>query len=158
MNDDNIFADDWRECLREHYKYVLREDRNQRNWASVKQVLLRPNSGQPPIFGEDELRGLLIEATMRADDVSEALLPNVLEALAEFEQQPSAPVLAEPAAQGFMPHPLECQCPHCIQINLTPHDAEGQPLSADAVAEAEEEALHATRHNHEDAPRQMSMF
>ncbi|HEX2622078.1 MAG TPA: hypothetical protein VHL11_18100 [Phototrophicaceae bacterium] len=157
MSQENIFADEWRECLREHYKNVVRNDRNPRNLESVKKAFLRPNGERPPIFAEDELHQLYIEATMRAEDMPDDFLPEMLaevEAAYDEVQSETAPV----DDRGFQPHPLECQCPECVEINLTPHNHEGQPLDDDALAELDEETRFMAKKNNEPAPTQLSLF
>ena len=69
MANDSPFADDWRDCLREHYRTVVRnEDR----------VTLRtlPTILNDLGFSEAELRQLYIEATMHVDTVSPDFLPD----------------------------------------------------------------------------------
>jgi hypothetical protein len=131
---DSPFADDWRDCLREQYKHVVRED-DKLTKPSLALVLNQVG------FGEDELRELEVRATIRADDLPE-------------DFQPDLQVL-EPSVQAhddFQPHPLECQCPSCMEIDLTPHDADGQPIVVDPEQAATEDA-----HNDDD-PQQLSMF
>jgi hypothetical protein len=153
MPQENVFREQWRECLREHYKHVVKNDPNPRNLVSVKKAFLQPNREQPPIFTEDELHQLYIEATMRADEMPDDFVP---ELLFQAEQPPVAEVAAD--EPPFQPHPLECQCPSCIEIDLKPHDSEGQPLSAEAVAEIEEETGKKKRGKKEAAPQQLSLF
>lgn len=155
MSSNNVFGNEWRDCLREHYKHVVQNDPNPRNLESVRKAFLRPNGERPPIFGEDELQHLYIEATMRADEMPDDFVPLLL--LDEIDLQPvEADALEMP---DFQPHPLECQCPACIEIDLKPHDEEGQPLSADALAEIEEESAKGKkRHKQDETPKQMSLF
>jgi hypothetical protein len=155
MPQENVFAEQWRECLREHYKHVVKNDPNPRNLVSVKKAFLQPNREQPPIFTEDELHQLYIEATMRADEMPDDFVPELL--LEEVDLQPSIPPV-EADEPTFQPHPLECQCPSCIEIDLKPHDTEGQPLSTDAIAEIEEEVTKKKRGKKEAAPQQLSLF
>jgi hypothetical protein len=173
MSSNNVFASEWRDCLREHYKFIIREDPNPRNHESVQKVLLRPNGEQPPIFSESELQQLYLEATLRAEDLPDDFVPNLA-----LLRDPEASAVAGSAATDeptFQPHPLECQCPSCIQINLLPHDTDGQPMSAEAIAEAVEAGeLQAPalsmlpeielsgekgkRRKKQETPKQMSLF
>lgn len=66
----NIFADEWRDCLREQYLYVVREN-DQTTLVSLTQVML--NVG----FTETELREFQVMATMHVDDVAEDFVPDM---------------------------------------------------------------------------------
>lgn len=124
----SIFSDEWRRCLREQYKYVVRNNDNLTK-TSLTDVMNQVG------FGEAELKQLEIEATMRVEDNPPDFKPNL---------EMMNPNQAQVQASGFQPHPAECQCPSCVNIDLTPHDEEGQPIPIE-----EEDP---------DAPSQMSMF
>ncbi|GAB4521235.1 MAG: hypothetical protein OHK0046_32380 [Anaerolineae bacterium] len=139
----SIFADEWRDCLREQYKSAVRND-DRVTLRTLTQVLVGDIG-----FTESELAELRVEATLRVEDVPEDFVPdlNILQA-----EEPEH-VMAEASAAGleeFMPHPLECQCPACVEINLKPHDEEGQPLSEEAIQELQEEVI--------NKPQQLSLF
>lgn len=133
----NPFAEEWRDCLRAHYKHAVRE-----NDTVTLRTLVGVLQGQIG-FTDDEMQRLYIEATMHVDDIR-FVPPLALHTPAPVEEAPA-----------FQPHPLECQCPACLQINLTPHDDDGQPLDADAIAELEERA---PRKPDDNAPVQLSLF
>lgn len=150
MSDQSVFAEEWRRCLRAHYVHVIRSD-DQVTQKSLVRVLARLG------FTEDEIRALYREATMRAEDLPDDFMPDMEQA---------APVQVQPE-QTFTPHPAECTCPACMDSPEAEHghDAEGQPLDADALAEQEEAEgsgrifpAAAADQNDEDGPRQMSMF
>jgi hypothetical protein len=142
---NNVFADEWRECLEEHYKYVVQKDANPNNVQSLQKVLLQPNGNRPPIFTESELEALNLQATLRAEDMPDDYVP--------------PQVIAQAAAQqAAQPHPLECQCPSCVTVNLHPHDDEGQPILGEDLAEYLEEQAHHADGDQDDAPQQLSMF
>ncbi len=143
----NPFREEWRDCLREHYKYVVRHD-SRVTLESLRQVLL---GGERPLFHEDELRALYIEATMRAEDMPDGFVP---ELLAETPQAPLTSPL--PGIPQNPAHPLECQCPSCVALNVIPHDEEGQPLDDEALAELHEELAH--KKDGPDLPKQLSLF
>lgn len=129
-----VFADEWRRCLRAHYMHAIRHN-DRVNLRSLVPVL------QHLGFTEAELAELRVQATMHVDDVSEDFVPD----LDILQAQPQPPA---PSDQGdFQPHPLECQCPRCVEINLVPHDEDGQPIEAD-----EEER------DDPDAPQQLTLF
>ena len=129
----SVFSDDWRDCLREQYKYVI-QDQDQVTERSLTEVMHQVG------FGDEELRVLRVEATMRAEDVSEDFQPDL--AILDAVQPVEAP---------FQPHPAECQCPGCVDINLVPHDEEGQPLPVDPEEEAD-------RRKDDDSAQQLSLF
>lgn len=65
---ERIFADDWRDCLREQYKYVIRQQ-DWRTEATLIQVLHDVG------FQDAELAALRLEATMRAEDMPDDYVP-----------------------------------------------------------------------------------
>jgi hypothetical protein len=75
MSQSSIFADEWRDCLREHYMYVIRE-RDEITRPTLTKVMLEAG------FTDSELAELRVRATMRADEMSENFVPDldVLEA------------------------------------------------------------------------------
>ena len=140
----SIFADEWRACLRAQYKHVVRVN-DSTTRESLTGIMLEIG------FTDSELAELSVEATMRAEDMPDDFLPD----MTILEQvTPSAPK-ATGETQDFRPHPLECQCPACIEIALLPHDEEGQPL--DRIDEERLE-LEERRHQDPDAPQQMSLL
>jgi hypothetical protein len=141
----SVFGDEWRACLRAHYQHTVRQD------DRVALTTLIPILEGQMGFSSDELRQLYIEATMRADEIDFVPDPDLVDVLTAPEAAPAS----ASETPTFQPHPLECQCPACVAINLTPHDADGQPLDADALAELE--AREAAK-NHPDAPKQLSLF
>ena len=139
----SVFSEEWRICLREHYKSTIRNN-DQVTLTSLVGVMHRTG------FTEDELRQLEVEATMRTDDVAEDFVPNL-----EILETPSQ-------ENAFQPHPLECQCPQCMEINMIPHDDEGQPIEFDPD-DPENPANKAPintddEDEDEDSPAQLSMF
>ncbi|MBZ0277492.1 MAG: hypothetical protein K8I60_15205, partial [Anaerolineae bacterium] len=78
MAGENIFADEWRECLRAHYMHVIRtQDR-------VTEPSLRVVMHEAG-FNDSELAELRVRATMHVDDVGADFVPDmaVLEAVEE---------------------------------------------------------------------------
>lgn len=137
----SIFAEEWRACLREQYKQAIRED-DQVTLRTLTQVLLRDIG-----FTEDELAQLRVEATMRVEDVPEDFVPD-LEVL-----QP-----AQTGGGDFQPHPLECQCPACVEMNMTPHDDEGQPIDEETYREMVEAGEITEDEADDDPPQQLTLF
>jgi hypothetical protein len=146
---DSPFTDEWRACLREHYKETARAN-DRETLRTLGGVMNRVG------FGEDELRQLYVEATMRADEMPPDFVPN----MQDIAGLPAPSGIA--AAPLDNRHPLECQCPSCTEKNLTPHDRDGQPLTADALQEALDraafEASDAPAQPDQDNMQQLSLF
>lgn len=140
----SVFDNEWRECLREQYKHTIKQN-NKKNIDSLRVVMNQVG------FREDELRHLEMIATMHIDDVADDFIPN-LDIL--DEPLPTTPPIEATTGTEipFMPHPLECQCPACVSVVMTPHDEEGQPITdPEAIEEARAKA-------EKDKPKQMSLF
>ena len=131
---ESVFSDEWRRCLREHYKYVLRnQDKNTEQ--TLTPILERFG------FREDELRRLAVEATMRADEMPDDFVPDMEQIASESVEVSEAP------ETSFMVHPAECSCPDCMDVVLEEgHDEDGQPIE-----EPEEDIK-------QDMPEQRSLF
>lgn len=112
MNRGSPFGEEWRACLREHYKETVRAD-DRATLKTLSDIML--NVG----FREDDLRALVLDATIRADELPDGFLPPV-------------DLLEQPLANR---HPAECACPQCVAQDVVPHDEEGQPLTGDALKE-----------------------
>ncbi|MCB9458979.1 MAG: hypothetical protein H6670_04970 [Anaerolineaceae bacterium] len=153
--EDSIFSQEWRRCLQEHYKYVVRND-DTITRDSLEKVLL----SQAVNFSEDDLQTLYVEATAHVEDMPDGFVPDMQRAGATSPEQ-AEPVSADvhqPANEDmtFIAHPAECTCPSCMEsvANESLHDEEGQPLSPEAleerIAEQEEQA--------KASEKQMRMF
>jgi hypothetical protein len=68
---ENVFDDEWRECLRAHYIAVIR------NEDKVTQPSLTALMMDELGYGEDELRQLRVIATMHVDDVGADYVPDL---------------------------------------------------------------------------------
>lgn len=108
----SVFSDEWRKCQRAHYQHVIRENDHVTK-PTLTAVLHQVG------FDDDELAQLEIAVKMRDVDHEPDL--NIL-------KKPSSPTVTASTEETFVPHPLECQCPSCININMTPHDKDGQPI------------------------------
>jgi hypothetical protein len=141
----SIFSEAWRACLRAQYKYVFRtNDRVTEN--SLTSIMLDVG------FTEDELARLRVEATMHVDDLPDGFVPDL-----DILNQDDAPsqVKAPIPPEAFQPHPLECQCPACMEMHLTPHDEEGQPIMPDKESR---DAGSVEEDEDPDSPQQLTMF
>jgi hypothetical protein len=148
MMNESIFNQEWRRCLQEHYKYVIRSD-DKITKDSLEKVLL----SQAVNFSDDDLKDLYREATLRTEDLPDGFLPDMERAGAASTDEQHAEHLArqtenvaaapqpDEGDQTFIAHPAECTCPSCMDspLNESLHDAEGQPLSPEALEERIEE-------------------
>ncbi len=143
----SVFSDEWRRCLAEHYKYVIRtQDKG------TEETLI-PRLYQMG-FSEDELRTLYMEATMHVDDLPEDFTPDLERVI---PQESTAP-----AEATFQPHPAECTCPSCMdQVLEEGHDEDGQPIAQpEEPEEAQGNVFPAAKPEapDDDAPKQKSLF
>ncbi len=139
----SVFSDEWRACLREQYKHVIRTN-DMVTRVSLTDVMVQVG------FGEDELARLRLEATLRVEDVPEDFVPD-LGILRQEEVTPADEM------REFQPHPLECQCPACVEMNLVLHDEEGQPVNMDEM-DPEEITELIEEDPDFDEPQQLSLF
>lgn len=133
MSQSSIFADEWRDCLREHYMYVIRE-RDEITRPTLTQVMLEAG------FSESELAELRVRATMRADKMPEDFVPdmNVLET--KNQPVPEIP-LAETTAE------------------VLEEVIEDELLADEVVAlEAEQAEEEIIEEDDPDQPKQLSLF
>ncbi len=114
MDQRSVFFEEWLRSLREQYKHVVRS--NDKVTLPTLTTVMH-NVG----FGEDELNQLRLEATMRIDDVADDFVPDLNIA---------------GASATANPHPAECLCPQCIDIDAGAHDADGQPVTPEPADEA----------------------
>jgi hypothetical protein len=144
---ESIFGDEWRRCLREHYKYVVRQE-DKLTEATLLPILDR--------FGirDDELRQLYLEATMR--DMPDDFVPDMEKVLA----QSAGKSVAE---TRFQTHPAECKCPACMDTVLDAgHDSVGQPVEEPEEPEVAQGNMFAVakpeKDEKDDLPKQKSLF
>lgn len=131
---ESVFADEWRRCLKEHYKYVIRKQ-DKDTEATLTPILEKFG------FREDEFQRLKIEATMRAEDMPDDYVPDMEQFSEKSVEESKTPETT------FTVHPAECNCPDCMDVVLEDgHDEEGQPIE-----EPEDEQK-------QDSPKQKSLF
>lgn len=132
MSQGSIFADEWRDCLREHYMYVIRE-RDDITRPTLTKVMFEAG------FSEDELAELRVRATMRADDMPDDFVPDLDVLEAKIQPVPEIPTVEVPTPDEI---------------------AEDEPSVDEMVAlEAEEpEAEGEIEEEDPDAPKQLSLF
>jgi hypothetical protein len=140
----SIFSDDWRECLEEHYKDVVRRD-DQLTERTLVGVLHDVG------FRDADLQRLKLAATMRAEDMQVDVVPELdLEALEGGETVHAG--VDVPVAPETAPH----------EVELDPED-NFLPEEVTVVAENPEDEAEAGGEEtpdepDPDAPQQMSMF
>ncbi len=139
----SVFADDWRDTLKEQYKHVIREDDNHTE-ATLRTIMYDVG------FDDDDLAQLKIEATMRADDLTDAQQEEIAQRI-----QPGVdiPIPAETPAEEREPDPV---------MELPQPEAEPAAEATEAEANATpEEAIDEPEQPDDDdpnGPTQMSMF
>jgi hypothetical protein len=115
MAERSVFFTEWRRCLEEHYREVIRHE-DKTTEKSLTGVLHRVG------FTDSELRELYLEATMKADGTAADFVPDM-------------------SKLPFKVHPAECTCAACMDKALeVGHDAEGQPVTPEPVPEPVPEA------------------
>lgn len=144
-SDDRIFADDWRDCLREQYKYVIRQQ-DKRTEETLTSVLHDVG------FDDDELRALKLEATMRAEDMPDDYVPDEVKSV----HAGAEPVIEEAPVEELV-----------IEAEIDEAEEEPEPVTYDELVEQEaepetEDALDDEQAPEDDedadAPQQMSLF
>jgi hypothetical protein len=130
------FADDWRDCLRAHYQYVLRssDTTTERTLVGVLQEVG---------FSDRELAELKVLATLRSDELPPDFVPD-LDALTDAAVQQ----LQAPAAPSPEPAIFAAAFP-----NPAP-DSEADAPGPDAPPTDDEEPPD----YRSDAPEQLSLF
>lgn len=147
---DRIFADDWRDCLSEQYKYVIQQQ-DSRTEATLVQVLHDVG------FTDDDLHALRLAATMRAEDMPDDFVPEeIKQSYAGVETAPAEepqadapdPVIDEPEASLLEDN-----------VELEPDPVTFDELVAEEPAESEiEETESDDADDNQDAPQQLTMF
>lgn len=130
MSQRSIFADEWRDCLREHYMYVIREQDNVTR-PTLTKVMLEAG------FSDEELAELRVRATIRADEMPEDFVPDMDVLEAKIQPVPEMPV-------------MEVSSPEEVIEDEPPVDE----LVAQEVEEIEEEI----EEDDPDQPQQLSLF
>ena len=147
-SDDRIFADDWRDCLREQYKYVIRQGDKR-----TEETLTNALHGVG--FDDDELRALKLEATIRADDMPDDYVPDeVKSSYAGVDVKAEEMVTDEPAEEPIVEAVIEADEepePEPVTYDELIDQVDGTLADEDLDVDPEPE-------DDEDAPQQMSLF
>lgn len=139
---ENIFADEWRDCLRAHYMYVVR------NSDHVTEPTLRVVMHDAG-FSESELAELRVRATMHVDDVGADFVPK-LDVL-----QDSNPAETQTEAVYFVSVPVETDYPLPDTI---PDALEESEAPVEEQSQTEPESVEAPEDEEPDVPRQLTLF
>ena len=139
MSDYNPFDQEWRECLRSHYVYVIRsgDEATERTLAGVMQ-----QAG----FDEKALIELRIRATMRVEQMDEEFVPD----FAALEEQLAAQVEAQIVQQHVAAEP-----PGVAQPGVEVADDDAQAAEPEPEATPPSEEYYAPP---DDTPQQLSLF
>ncbi len=99
MDRRSVFFDEWLRSLRAQYQHVLRTG-DSVTLPSLTEVMLQVG------FGEEELRQLRLDATMRADEVADDFVPDLTILEAESSgKQPDATSQFDAKSHAFEPDP-----------------------------------------------------
>lgn len=135
------FRDDWRDCLRAHYRYTVQA--SDRATEATLRVILR-DAG----FSDSDLAALTIAATAHVDDVAPDFVPDFVGLRAAIDRTIDADLIDDPP-----PPPLDTPL-----VEAEPAlSALGGGQSADAEPEAFDEHLDEGEDD-PDLPIQMSLF
>ncbi len=111
----SIFSQEWRDCLRAHYAYVVRMG-DQGTERTLRNVMFEAG------FGEDEVKELYVLATAHVDDVGAGFVPD----MGIFEEETSSVAVVVPE----MPEAVEREpLPDEVAAELEPEVDE--PEAAD---------------------------
>jgi hypothetical protein len=158
---ENIFADDWLECLESHYMHVIRI--NDKVTEPSLSIVMH-SAG----FSDSQLAELRVRATMHIDDVSPEFVPD-LDVLEAHDHQHAEPEVAEvhvyniPVEVAAMPIAAEV-----AELTEVTSFVEAEVVNqSDDLAEAElepetlEDEVPVEQESEQkdpDAPQQLSLF
>lgn len=150
----NVFADDWRECLRAHYMHVIRT-RDKVTEPSLTVVMRSAG------FNETELAEMRVLATAHVDDVPADFVPDLdaLNTPPPAEEPRIFPVVADVAPVAEAPVALLVEdevLVSAVEVDGMP-EAEPEPEPVEEVA-AEIPLEEELAEPDEDAPQQLSLF
>lgn len=148
---ENIFADDWRDCLRSHYMHVIRTN------DRVTEPSLRIVMNQAG-FSDAELAEFRVRATMHVDHLDGDFVPD-LDALrleghehdAQIEEAPFSIAVPEIPESALPQEPIPDEEQPPAELILDEPPPEDEPPVEDVIP-AEPEA------DDPDAPQQLSLF
>ena len=148
---ENIFADEWHQCLEAHYMHVVR---NNDRVTQPSLTLVMHQAG----FSDSELAELRVRATMHIDEVSEDFVPD-LQALNPVSE--SVPVAAPTDVPSTSEEVVVIAVPENSEaaVEAAPDDMPAEDELDER--ELDEEPLDEIPEQPEDdpdAPQQLSLF
>ncbi len=120
---ENIFADEWVECLEAHYMHVIRI--NDKVTEPSLSIVMH-SAG----FSDSQLAELRVRATMHIDDVGADFVPN-LDVLEAHDHQHAATEVVEPQIYNI---PIDIVS---ASVEITPSVEAELPSESDSLLEAE---------------------
>jgi hypothetical protein len=151
---ENIFADDWRDCLRAHYMHVVRTEDHVTE-PSLHKVMNAAG------FSESELAEMRVRATIRADQMPANFEPD-LDILADASADAPPEAAETPAEAPFMISVPEMPAANLEPAVILEEEAavavEEVPVDEAEPAPADEGALYEAEEDDADAPQQLSLF
>jgi hypothetical protein len=155
---ENIFADEWLECLEAHYMHVIR----------IKDKVTEPSLSivmHSAGFSDKQLAELKVRATMHIDDVGEDFVPDldVLDGH-DHDHQEVAPEVVEARVYNI---PIDIAPEPVVDVLVAevelPSENDNLPeaeLNPEELQEQEDETLieDETESNNPDEPQQLSLF
>lgn len=114
----SIFSEEWRDCLRAHYSYVVRMG-DQGTEKTLRGVMFEAG------FGEDEVKQLYMQATAHVDDVGVDFVPNM-----EIFEEDTAMSIAVAMPEAAEPPEVEAE-PELDAADLELEDAEADIAEMD---------------------------
>lgn len=130
---ENIFGDDWRECLQAHYVHVIRS-RDHVTRPTLRVVM------QQAGFDESQMAEMEVRATMHVDDAGGDFVPDA-EVVRSF-------AVATPNVE-----PAEAVIEEVLEVDPMEVEAAFEAVEAEDVIEVE-----APPDDDQDAPQQLSLF
>lgn len=137
---NNPFAEEWRRCLREHYKYIIH---TQDSVTEKSLVIVMQQVG----FSESELAEMRVEATMRADTMPDDFVPD-MQVLERVRAEAGEQAVAESAE---LLHPV----PDIPESDVVIDDEADEQVEEE---EAIEDTIVEDDEDDDETPNQLQMF
>lgn len=150
---ENIFADEWIDCLKAHYMHVIR---TKDHVTEPSLSIVMHSAG----FSDAQLAELRVRATMHVDDVGADFVPD-LDVLDEHDHQHSTPEATETHVYNI---PIEAAQPQpevseALETEATTDDEAAPEAESEAELLADDDPLDdVLEEDDPDAPQQLSLF
>lgn len=152
MAEENIFADEWRDCLRAHYQHVIRT-RDQVTEPSLRVVMHQAG------FDDAELAELRVRATMHVDDAGVDFVPD-MDVLDTPVEAAAAPPVFPVVVPSAVPEEADIEIPLVEEVTVMAEELFEEPELLDVpIPEDAEVTPEVTEDEEEpDSPAQLSLF